>query len=340
MATPSRVRAIAPGSALLLACVGSTVAFLSVAPTGTVGDPPRVVVIPWGASARQIAGALADGGVIRSRWAFLALATWRGDLRLLKPGEYAFAMPASLAEVEAALAEGRTVTHLVTIPEGFTVREVAAGLAAGALADADRIQALAQDEAFIRRLGLDAPSLEGYLFPDTYRFSKGMPEEEILRRMAGRFREVFGAPEEEQAQALGLDRHAIVTLASIIEKEAHVAEERRLISAVFHNRLRRQMPLQADPSILYSYPERRGRLTQADLRRPDPYNTYTKPGLPPGPIANPGRASLQAALDPAPVDHLYFVARQDGTHAFSRTLAEHERAVRRYQRPRREGGAG
>jgi peptidoglycan lytic transglycosylase G len=217
---------------------------------------------------------------------------------------------------------------------------VAARLAAEALADPDRIQALAQDEAFIRRMGLGTPSMEGYLFPETYRLSKGMPEEEILRRMVGRFREGFGAPEEERARVLGLDLHAIVILASIIEKEARVEEERRLISAVFHNRLRRQMPLQADPSILYSYPERRGRLTQADLRRSDPYNTYTNPGLPPGPIANPGRASLQAALDPAPVDHLYFVARQDGTHAFSRTLAEHELAVRRYQRPRRERGGG
>jgi UPF0755 protein len=340
MATRSVVRAIAFWSALLLVAVGSAAAFLAARPAGAAGESPRVVVIPWGAGARQIAGVLADGGVIRSRWAFLALAAVRGNLRLLKPGEYAFAMPASLPEVEAALAEGRTVTHLVTVPEGFTLREVAARLSSAALADADRIQALALDEAFIRSVGLDAPSLEGYLFPDTYRLSKGIPEEDILRRMVGRFHEVFGGPEEGRAQALGLDRHAIVTLASIIEKEARVEEERRLISAVFHNRLRRQMPLQADPSILYSYPERRGRLTQADLRRPDLYNTYTKPGLPPGPIANPGRASLQAALDPAPVDHLYFVARQDGTHAFSRTLAEHERAVRRYQRPRREGGAG
>ena len=332
------VRVAALWAGILLAGLGTTATFLAVRPLGAHGDPPRVVVIPAGAGARQIAGALADGGVVRNRWAFLALAASRGDLRLLKPGEYEFPMPATLPEVEARVAEGRVVVHLVTVPEGFTVREVAARLAAEALAHPDRIQALAQDPAFARRLGLDVPSLEGYLSPDTYRLTKGMTEEEILRLMVARFRDAFGAPEEERAQALGMDQHAIVTLASLIEKEARVDPERPLISAVFHNRLRRNMPLQADPTILYSHPEKRGRLTRADLQEPDPYNTYTSPGLPPGPIASPGRASIRAALDPAQVGYLYFVARNDGTHAFSRTLAEHERAVRRYQGSRREGG--
>jgi len=337
---PTTVRMAALWAGVLLAAAGSTVALLAVRPAGANGEPPRVVVISPGGGARQIAGALAEGGVIRSRWAFLALAALRGDLRLLKPGEYEFTMPATLPEVEAKVAEGRTVVHLVTFPEGFAVREVAARLGAEGLADPDRLEALARDASVARRLGLDVPSLEGYLFPDTYRFNRGMTEEEILRLMVGRFREVFGPAEEERAQALGLDRHAIVTLASIIEKEARVEEERPLISAVFHNRLRRNMPLQADPSILYSFPEKRGRLTRADLRQPDPYNTYMNPGLPPGPIANPGRASMRAALEPAPAGYLYFVARKDGTHAFSRTLAEHERAVRRFQGSRREGGSG
>jgi UPF0755 protein len=313
---------------------------LVAAPVGDPGDPPRVVYVGRGAGAREIAGALAEAGIVRSRWAFLGLAILRGDARRLKPGEYDFAMPATLGGVVAKVAEGRTVIHAVTVPEGFTVRDLAGRLAAEGLADPGRMQALAHDAAFARRLGLDEPSLEGYLFPDTYHLSRGMREEEILGLMVARFREVFGAPEERRAQALGLDRHAIVILASLIEKEARVDGERPLISAVFHNRLRRLMPLQADPSILYSFPEKRGRLTRADLRRPDPYNTYVIPGLPPGPIASPGKASILAALDPAQVGYLYFVAKKDGTHAFSRTLAEHERAVRRYQGARREEVSG
>ncbi len=335
-----RLRPAAVGILALLITAATTATFLAVEPVGREGDPPRVVYIPRGSGGRRIAGALAEAGVVRSRWAFLALAVFRGDLRRLKPGEYQFALPATLGEVEAKVADGRTVIHAVTVPEGFTVYDVAGRLAAAGLADAARVQALARDAALIGRLGLDAPSLEGYLFPDTYRLTRGMTEEEILGLMVARFREVFGAAEDQRAQALGMPRHAVVTLASLIEKEARVDRERPLVSAVFHNRLRRNMPLQADPSILYTYPEKRGRLTTADLRQADPYNTYTNPGLPPGPIANPGRASIQAALGPAEVNFLYFVAKPDGTHAFSRTLAEHARAVQRFRGSRREGGSG
>lgn len=336
----SSARAAALAAGLFLASAAAAATLLAVAPVGDPGDPPRVVYVARGGGARQVAAALARAGVIRSRWAFLGQATLRGDVRRLKPGEYEFTLPATLGEVVAKVAEGRTVIHMVTVPEGFTVGDLAARLAVEGLADPARVQALAQDAAFAHRLGLDVPSLEGYLFPDTYRFVKGMTEEEILGVMLARFREVFGPSEEQRARALGLDRHAIVTLASLIEKEAGVDGERPLISAVFHNRLRRHMPLQADPSILYSYPDRRGHLTRADLRRPDPYNTYTIPGLPPGPIASPGRASIRAALDPMAVGYLYFVAKKDGTHAFSRTLAEHERAVRRYQGARKQEVSG
>lgn len=339
MRRASRAAAVAAG--VLLVSAAATGLFLAMEPAGQPGDPARAVYIPRGAGAGRIAKALAEEGIVRSRWAFLLLATLRGDLRRLKPGEYRFVMPAPLGQVVATVADGRTVTHLLTVPEGFTVREVAERLEAEALADPTRFQALTQDEAFARRLGLEVPSLEGYLFPDTYRLTRGMTEEEILALMVSRFREVFGEAEERQARDRGMDRHAIVILASLIEKEVQVDRERPLVSAVFHNRLQRNMPLQADPSILYSLPEKRGRLTRADLRRPDPYNTYVNLGLPPGPIANPGQASIRAALDPADVGYLYFVSKNDGTHAFSRTLAEHERAVRRYQGARRqEGGSG
>ncbi len=333
-------RALAATAALALTSMAATAMLLAAAPVGDAGDPPRVVYVARGAGARRIAGALAGAGIVRSRWTFLGLAILRGDARRLKAGEYEFALPVTLGDVVAKVAEGRTVIHAVTVPEGFTVSDLAGRLAAEGLAEPGRVQALAHDAAFARRLGLDEPSLEGYLFPDTYRLSRGMTEEEILGLMVARFREVFGASEERRAQALGLDRHAIVILASLIEKEARVDGERPRISAVFHNRLRRHMPLQADPSILYSFPEKRGHLTRADLRRPDPYNTYVIPGLPPGPIASPGKASILAALDPTQVGYLYFVAKQDGTHAFSRTLAEHARAVRRYQGARREEVSG
>ena len=336
----SSAPAAAAAGGTFLAGAAALVLLLVAGPVGRPGDPPRVVYFARGSGARQIAGALAEAGIVHSRWAFLGLAILRGEVRRLKPGEYRFALPAALDDVLAQVADGRMVVHAVTVPEGFTVRELAARLAGEGLADAARVQALVQDPALIRRLRLDEPSLEGYLFPDTYRLTRGMTEEEILGLMVARFREVFGAPEERKAQTLGLDRHAIVTLASLIEKEARVNGERPLISAVFHNRLRRHMALQADPSILYSFPEKRGRLTRADLRQPDPYNTYTNEGLPPGPIANPGMASIQAALEPAAVSYLYFVAKQDGTHVFSRTLAEHVRAVRRYRGAHREEVSG
>ncbi len=339
---PSPSRALLASAGLFLASAAAAAVLVAAAPVGEAGDPPRVVYIARGSGARQIAAGLAQAGIVRSRWAFLGLALLRRDLRRLKPGEYRFVLPATLGDVEAEVAEGRSVVHLVTFPEGFTVRDLAARLAAEGLADPARLQALAHDPAFARRLGVDEPSLEGYLFPDTYRLSRGMTEEEILGLMVARFREVFGAPQEERARALGLDRQSVVILASLVEAEAKVNAERPLIAAVFANRLHRHMPLQADPSILYSFPEKRGHLSRADLRRPDPYNTYVISGLPPGPIANPGRASLEAVLYPAHVDYLYFVAKGDGTHAFSRTLAEHERAVRKYkgQGARREEVSG
>jgi UPF0755 protein len=207
---------------------------------------------------------------------------------------------------------------------------VASLLATERLVDADRFSALAHDPETAKRLGVPGASLEGYLFPDTYRLTRGMGEEEILRVMVSRFRQALPADFEARCARLDLTPHEVVTLASVIEKEAALNEERPIISAVFHNRLRRRMPLQSDPTAVYGLREKR-RITPEDLQRNTPYNTYLHAGLPPGPIANPGLASLMAAVNPGRVSFLYFVAKNDGSHHFSQTLEQHGEAVRLYQ---------
>ncbi|MBI3781169.1 MAG: endolytic transglycosylase MltG, partial [candidate division NC10 bacterium] len=255
----------------------------------------------------------------------------RGTYRRLLAGEYEFAPRLSLLEIVRRLEQGRGLVHQVTIPEGFAAQQIARLLAERGLVNWDRFMALLQDRQTVEQYGLGGESLEGYLFPDTYRLIKGLSEEVIVHRMVRRFQEMLGPEEHTRAEKLGMSVHEIVTLASLIEREAQVPEERPLVSAVFYNRLRRGIPLQSDPTVLYGLSRFSGRLTKANLQAPSPYNTYLKQGLPPGPIANPGRASIMAALHPASSRYLYFVSKNDGTHAFSTTLQEHGAMVRRYQ---------
>jgi UPF0755 protein len=318
--------------ALVLTAVGIRTYLQSVPPTsGLAPAVPTVVYIKPKTGVQDIALILREAGVIRSTWAFLSLAYVQGSLRRLQSGEYEFSAGMTLLEILQKLESGRVVTHQVTIPEGFTVEDIARLLAMERLADPTRFLALVQDPAVAARLGVPAARLEGYLFPDTYRLTRGMSEEEILRIMVSRFQQAVPQDLKERAASLKMDLHEIVTLASLIEKEVLLDAERPLVSAVFHNRLRQHMPLQSDPTAVYMVPRTQRRITAADLQRKTPYNTYLVPGLPPGPIANPGLASIQAALNPARVDYLYFVARNDGSHQFSRTLEEHNKAVRLYQ---------
>ncbi|MFN3476961.1 MAG: endolytic transglycosylase MltG [Candidatus Methylomirabilales bacterium] len=291
-----------------------------------------IVYIEPGTGAWRIAEVLQEAGVVRSRLLFLFVAFARGSHGRLRPGEYEFHPRMSLLEVLRKLERGEVLIHQVTIPEGFTVKEIGRLLAAEGLVDEGRFLATASDRALVGKYGLEGDSFEGYLFPDTYHLTKGMTEEAIIQVMLTRFRQVFGPAEEERAKALRMTLREVITLASLIEKEAHVSEERALISAVFHNRLKLQMPLQSDPTVIYALPEFSGRLRRADLATPSPYNTYLHQGLPPGPIGNPGLASIQAVLEPAQTDYLYFMARGDGTHAFARTLEEHIENVRKYSR--------
>jgi peptidoglycan lytic transglycosylase G len=278
-----------------------------------------------------IARHLAAAGVVAGDRPLRLLARWRGDAGRVQAGRYAFSAPATPDAVLDRLVAGDVVRTTVTIPEGWTLREIAARLDEKGLADQRELLRQAGNADFLRTLGIPAATLEGYLFPETYSFAAGTPPRRILAMMVEEFRRRITPDMLSGARAQGLDLHQLVTLASIVQKEAGSTTEMPLIAAVFHNRLRRHMPLQADPTVIYGIADFNGNLTRADLEQKTPYNTYRIAGLPPGPIASPGTAALEAAAHPAAVDYLYFVARGDGSHVFSTTLAEHNRAVRRYQ---------
>jgi len=313
---------------LVLACGFEVAAFLfrPVAPAASA-----TVTVASGLPFAEVAHRLQAEGVVRSAAGFQLLARLRGDVRRIKAGRYDFGEPATPGRVLDRLVAGDVRRQRLTIPEGFSLVEIAARIEEEGVGHADTFLRLARDPDFIASLGIDSPSLEGYLFPDTYLFDSGTSEERLIRSMVRRFENRLAPDLVEGAAKAGLDAHQLVTLASIIQKEAGNRGEMPLIAAVFHNRLRRRMPLQADPTVIYGVPNFNGNLTRKDLLTPTPYNTYRIAGLPPGPIASPGEDALRAAAFPADSDYLFFVARGDGTHAFSTTLREHNRAVQRYQ---------
>ena len=300
-------------------------------PTPAVHSSAKVVEIPPHQGTVSIARQLASEGVIRTRLGFLLLAAVRGTARSLKAGEYEIPKDANTVQILKFLEEGKVLQHPVLFPEGGTVRDLARTLEATGLARTDEVLRISEDQRFLRSLGVEAPSLEGYLFPDTYYFFKGLSVEEMLARMVHRFRTQVTDDLRRQAQSRGLTPHQLLTLASILEKEAVIPEELPLISAVFWNRLKLEMPLQADPTVQYALGKDRQALTREDLQVDSPFNTYRIRGLPPGPIASPGKAAILAALNPAKVKYLYFVSKGDQHHFFSATLEEHNSAVTRYR---------
>ena len=300
----------------------------------------HVVEIPADASFKTVAGLLAQKGLIVSPFWFRLLGKIQDAERRIKPGEYDFHTRMRPREILDALVKGKVILYSVLIPEGFTAHQVGRLLSERGLADEMAINRLVTDPDFVQSLGVDAPTLEGYLFPDTYYFPRHTKPEEILKTMVGRFRQVFPAGMQARAAELAMTEREVVILASIIEKETGQDDERPLISAVFHNRLNKKLPLQSDPTIVYELPDFDGKWTRAMLARATPYNTYLHAGLPPGPIANPGLKSLVAALNPAPVHYLYFVSKNDGSHQFSASLAEHNRAVNQYQKKTARPGGG
>jgi UPF0755 protein len=312
----------------------------AVVPPETLRTEPRTVEIPPHQGLLDVARLLVDQGVIGSRMAFVGLALVRGTARSLKAGEYEVPRGASLLATLQLLEQGRVKPHLIVLPEGSSARDLARLIEAEGLGRSADVLLLVSNPRFAQSLGIEADGLEGYLFPDTYRLTKGMAVGEILARMVQRFREkVATTATLARARARGLSLHELVTLASIIEKEAAVESERRVIAGVFWNRLRQNMPLQADPTVAYAVGKDGRAPTRADLQVDHPFNTYRNRGLPPGPIANPGLASVDAALAPADVPYLFFVSIDGSQHHFSTTLEEHNRAVARYRQSRPRSGA-
>jgi len=321
-------------AAVLLVAVAA-IAIGSVLMLRQPGPPrlaPAIVRVEEGERFADIASDLSRQGVLRHPLPLVVWARLTRQDRAIHWGEYLITTPLSPLELLHRLSGPPDPLHAVTIPEGFSVRQIIRLLAASGFGSEESFTCVLDDPAFLASENLPPSGAEGYLFPDTYAFPLATPQERMLRAMVKRFREAFDATLARRALALGLSEQQVVTLASLVEEETGRPEERRVIAAVFMNRLRRGMPLQSDPTVLYGRLDDDRKITRADLLRPTPYNTYTIPGLPPAPIASPGRASLEAAVDPAPVDYLYFVARGDGTHEFSTTLAAHNTAVARYQK--------
>ena len=294
-------------------------------------ESPILVEIPEGASFAEVANMLHEQDMIKSSVAFRWMARLKGADRRIIPGEYEFRGSMEPADILETLVKGEIVQHPVTIPEGFSNAQIAVLLDSKGLVNHEEFLSATEDKAFIQSLRIDAPTLEGYLFPDTYYFTRHMKPRTIITAMVGQFDQAWTPSHRARAKELGMSIHQIVTLASVIEKETGAARERGLISGVFHNRLKRKIPLQSDPTVIYALASFDGDLRKKDLSVKSPYNTYRVRGLPPGPISNPGFASIHAALFPESTDFLYFVSRNDGSHKFSATLSEHNSAVRKYQ---------
>jgi len=290
------------------------------------------VFIPKGSTYPEIEKILAEKGALRYPLAFriLVIGTMTGTK--LQHGEYALPAPPSAIELWRKLVNGDVAKYQVTIPGGSTLSDIAETLGILELANPSEFLTAAVSPSLTSRMGIPGNTLEGYLFPDTYIMVKDMSPEEILGVMVRRFRRKFTPEMESKAEEDGFTLHQIVTIASIIEKETGLDQEKPLVSEVIRKRLSIHMPLQMDPTVIYGLKKFGGNLTKKDLRTPNPYNTYRNRGLPPGPICNPGLSSLIAAVGPAETDYLYFVSRNDGSHQFSRTLQEHNRAVAVYQK--------
>jgi UPF0755 protein len=295
----------------------------------------KVIFIKKGTHLKKVSEILKQDGIIKNRHFFVLLTTVLGKKAKVKAGEYEFHTQMLPLEVLDALVKGQVKPHLVTIPEGYTLSQIAQLLEDLNLVEKKGFLQRASSPAFINALGLSqfaGPTLEGYLFPETYHLFREMDSEEVIQMMVYQFKKVFGPDLVNRASELGISEKEVVILASIIEKETPLPEEKPLISAVFHNRLKRKIPLQSDPTVIYGIKNFNGNLTKEHLMRPTPYNTYLIAGLPPTPICNPGKDSLLAAVRPAPVPYLYFVSKNDGSHFFSSDIGEHNRAVWKYQK--------
>lgn len=298
------------------------------------------VDLPPGTPVAEIARRLAMAGVVVDPYTFRLAAHLAQVDRRLRAGEYRFTVAATPSEVAARLARGDVFTRPITIPEGLNIDEVAALFERAGFGPAASFREAASNTSLVAAIDPGASTLEGYLFPDTYPLSRHATADELVAAMATKFTHVFDVDLRASAAAAEMSPREVVTLASLVELETAQPAERPLVAAVFRNRLRLGMPLQCDPTVVYALMqagEWQGTIRKLDLEINSPFNTYRVTGLPPAPIDSPSRVSLQAAVHPADVDYLYFVSRNDGTHAFATTLAEHDRNVARYQLHRGRG---
>ncbi|MCG8615153.1 MAG: endolytic transglycosylase MltG [Desulfobacterales bacterium] len=317
---------------LLVAAAGALAwmnAFLTTPPTPS-GKTQTFVVSP-GQSLNAISRGLAQEGLITDPLRFKILTRYKKAATRIKSGEYNLSPAMTPDRILATLISGRVKLYRFTVPEGLNMFEISTLAEKAGFCDRDYFLALCRDKNFIRKLNLPGHTLEGYLYPDTYHFPKNTDCESVIRKMVRTFQHVFTDVWEQRAKEMGFSVHDIVTLASIVEKETGKAEERPLIASVFHNRLKRKMRLESDPTVIYNVDDYHGRIRYKHLRRKTPYNTYQMHGLPLGPIANPGALALEAVLYPAESNYLFFVSRNDTTHQFSTNLRDHNKAVRKYQ---------
>ena len=297
----------------------------------------QTFTVAKGAGLARVARELEGADLVRSATATEWLGRIQPEGARLYPGEYDLSPSWTSAEILARLSSGEIKTYPVVIPEGLRATEIAARLEDAGLAEASAFMQVVANAEFAHSLGIEGDTLEGYLFPDTYRFARDLSARELARRLVERFFSVWSTLEVKASSGgREMSLHEVVALASIVEKETGAAEERPVIAAVFLNRLQKEMRLETDPAVIYGIENFDGNIKKRHLTdRSNPYNTYRHKGLPPGPIASPGADALRAVLEPAESEYLYFVSRNDGTHQFSRSYREHVNAVNRYQRRRR-----
>ncbi len=296
-----------------------------------IGNKNIEIEIPKGATFRQAVEIFSKERLIRDKILFLFIGRISGIDRKIRAGYYSIYGSMSPLDILKMLKKGQIIEYEITVLEGDSLREVAEKLSEKGIINIEDFMQLSSDEDFLASYKIDAPTFEGYLFPDTYKIPKGMDPEDAIGMMINKMREKYSGELMVRASKLGLSEKEVLTLASIIEKEAATDDERYLISAVYHNRLRKRILLQADPTAIYGIKSFREKITAKDLQRKTPYNTYIIKGLPPGPIASPSIKSINAALYPADVPYIYFVSNNDGTHQFSVTTEEHQAAVKSYR---------
>ncbi|MGE5299681.1 MAG: endolytic transglycosylase MltG [Acidobacteriota bacterium] len=324
---------------MIIVLAGSYAAFEMLVPAQNVNKYTEIE-IPKGATFREAVDILSAQKLIRDGKLFLLLGRLTGADRKIRAGFYSIWANMSPLDIFKIILRGRIIEYQIKVLEGDSLVEIADAFVKTGITTNEDFMKLAHDPGFLESYDIDSPSVEGYIFPDTYTIPKGVGLEEALGVMIDKMREKYSINLSEETEQRGMTEAEVLTLASIIEKEAVKDEERPLISAVYHNRLKKHMPLQADPTSIYGIKSSKERITMTDLRRKTPYNTYVINGLPPGPIASPGLKSIEAALNPADAPYLYFVSNNDGTHTFSVTLEEHEAAVKAYREKKKmeEGG--